>query len=162
MHSGEFMTKGTRPRRAMVAGCGLLLALPTAATAAHPATVTEERPSISASSSTPLVMVSPEATWNSMKYWKVRPSRMLIARQELIKNLRWSSWGSRRAKGSGALWVGSCDPSCAEGAFRRAGVVKVSLSVPTNGRFRKMVIQHAYNGTTSTLRLRHGSYWNWS
>lgn len=75
-------------RQVEAAACGLCLALSTAATAAHGTAVTDERLSVSRSDTLPLALVSPEATWKSMRYWKIRPSNMLVYRLEWIKNMR--------------------------------------------------------------------------
>ncbi len=48
--------------------------------------MTDERLSVSRSDTLPLALVSPEATWKSMRYWKIRPSNMLVYRLEWIKN----------------------------------------------------------------------------
>lgn len=149
-------------RQVVAAACGLCLALSTATTAAHGTAVTDERLSVSRSDTLPLALVSPEATWKSMRYWKIRPSNMLVYRLEWIKNMRWSRWNSRRATGTGTYWVGTCNPTCAEGAFRKKGSVKVTLSAPSRGRYRRLLIQYEYNGQASTYHLQHVSYWNWS
>ncbi len=110
----------------------------------------------------PLALVEPEATWKAMRYWKIRPSDMLLARLAWIKNLRWSRWDSRRATGTGTYWVSTCDPTCVEGEFRQEGSVKVTLSAPSRGRYRNLLIEYEYNGKASTHRLRREVYWHWS
>lgn len=151
------------PRWGVATACGLCAALSTTVPAAHAVPTAEQRLMISASHTLPLVLVSPEATWTSMQYWKIRPSRLLLSRQQLIKNLRWTRWGAQRATGKGTYWVATCDPTCAEGVFYKEGSVKLVLSQPKEGRFRKLVIQRGYSGDGDlSLHLRHASYWNWA
>jgi hypothetical protein len=45
----------------------------------------------------------------------------------VIRNITWSSWTSKSAKGSGNFWVNLCKPSCVYGKFVRDGVVTILL-----------------------------------
>lgn len=156
------MTRSAPSRRVAATACGLWLALSTATTAAHGTEVMHDRLSVSRSDTLPLALVSPEATWKSMRYWKIRPSKMLVYRLQWIKNMRWSRWNSRRATGTGTNWVATCNPTCADGVFHKKGPVRVTLSAPSRGRYRRLLIHFEYNGKASTHHLRHVVYWNWS
>jgi len=44
-----------------------------------------------------------------------------------VSNIKWSSWGSTSAKGTGTYYINGCDPDCADGKISFSKV-NVSLS----------------------------------
>jgi hypothetical protein len=46
-----------------------------------------------------------------------------------IKHVRWSSWGSRSARGRGTGYANDCNPDCADGHYHHAAMT-ISLSSP--------------------------------
>lgn len=58
-------------------------------------------------------------------------------------HLSWSSWTTRAAGGTGAVWLDNCAPSCAEGTFSPYAV-KVRAFAPHNGYFTRMTLSYDY------------------
>ena len=73
---------------------------------------------------------------NSKTYWpgcsdaQFKPKTIILACGDAnaqIKNIDWSSWGKRKAKGKGTGRFNTCDPNCAQGKFKKYPVnVKLS------------------------------------
>ena len=59
----------------------------------------------------------------------VRPSSLDVSSDGALSKLRWSSWGSTAAEGTGRMRLLDCDPSCATGGVEVVEA-KVRLSAP--------------------------------
>lgn len=52
-----------------------------------------------------------------------------------IVNIKWSSWGSTSAKGTGVYYINGCDPDCASGKVSKTSVnVLLSGLTTTHGK----------------------------
>ena len=52
-----------------------------------------------------------------------------------VTNIKWSSWKSTAAKGSGTYYINSCDPSCVSGKiYKSSVVVELSGLTKTHGK----------------------------
>jgi hypothetical protein len=60
-------------------------------------------------------------------------------------HLAWSSWTATRARGSGAVWIDNCTPSCAGGKFTAYSVAIVA-SRTVKGRFTRLTLTYKYKG----------------
>lgn len=60
-------------------------------------------------------------------------------------HLEWTSWTSKQATGSGAVWLDNCTPSCAGGTFT-AHKVTVKAFRPVKGRFTRLTLRYRYHG----------------
>ena len=63
---------------------------------------------------------------------KIEPHRIVFACADfgvMAKRLQWSEWGGEKAKGTGELWVNSCDPSCSDGNFDKYDIKLTLLNV---------------------------------
>jgi hypothetical protein len=90
--------------------------------------------------------------------WQVRPSSILytedttgilggfdgtgIARPG---HLKWSTWSTGRAVGSGAVWIDGCKPTCSGGTFT-AHVVSVVASRAVGDHFTRLTLHYTYRG----------------
>lgn len=59
---------------------------------------------------------------------RVEPRLLETANDAPVVDVRWQGWGAPTARGSGAVRVNTCRPTCAEGAITRRGGVRVELS----------------------------------
>jgi hypothetical protein len=60
-------------------------------------------------------------------------------------SLSWSTWNRRQARGTGAVWLDNCEPSCAEGTFHPYAV-KVRAFAPHAGHFTRLTLRYEYEG----------------
>jgi hypothetical protein len=106
--------------------------------------------------------------------WQVRPASILYTGDSSAilggfdgtgirhpGHLKWSSWTTTRAAGSGAVWIDDCTPSCASGTFT-ARAVKVVASRPEHGYFTRLTLR--YHGPSRAKRWgirRSGSSWSY-
>ncbi len=52
-----------------------------------------------------------------------------------VVNIKWSSWGTTSAKGTGTYYINGCTPSCAAGSIYKSSVnVLLSKLVKTHGK----------------------------
>ena len=52
-----------------------------------------------------------------------------------VVNIKWSSWGTTSAKGTGTYYINGCSPSCAAGSIYKSSVnVLLSKLVKTHGK----------------------------
>ena len=56
-------------------------------------------------------------------------------------HLKWQSWTTTRAEGSGAVWIDNCKPSCANGTFK-PHAVKVVAFRPEDGHFMRLTLTY--------------------
>jgi hypothetical protein len=86
-----------------------------------------------------------------------RPSREVL---EWAGRMRWSTWTSTEASGTGAVWSNNGEPDDARGTFYpRAATVRAYD--PVNGVFRRLT--YVSGGQAATRRaVRYGGYWEWS
>ena len=59
--------------------------------------------------------------------------------------LPWSIYNHTRGVARGLVWLDDCDPDCAEGTFT-ASPVRVTVSRPRSGVFRKLTLSFRYRG----------------
>jgi hypothetical protein len=53
---------------------------------------------------------------------RYKPRRVIVTCADAnfrVRNIRWSSWTRREARGRGTALINDCDPNCAQGTFRR-------------------------------------------
>ena len=90
--------------------------------------------------------------------WQVRPASILytedttgilggfdgtgIARPG---HLKWSTWSTGRAVGSGAVWIDGCRPTCSGGTFT-AHAVSVVASRAVGAHFTRLTLRYPYRG----------------
>jgi hypothetical protein len=108
--------------------------------------------------------------------WQIRPAHILYTGDGSGRlggfdgkgaahpgRLRWASWTPTQATGSGAVWLDSCTPSCAQGTFT-AHAVEVRAFRPVRGRFTRLTLRYGYRGKrhvdTRGIR-RTGSFWSY-
>jgi hypothetical protein len=60
-------------------------------------------------------------------------------------HLSWSSWTAGVAVGTGAVWLDTCEPSCAQGAFV-AVAVRLRAFAPRNGHFTRLTLRYDQDG----------------
>jgi hypothetical protein len=60
-------------------------------------------------------------------------------------HMSWPSWTATAAVGTGAVWINSCEPSCAQGTYS-PNAVKVRAFAPHEGHFTRMTLRFAYHG----------------
>ena len=78
-------------------------------------------------------------------------------------HLKWASWTRTQATGSGAVWLDSCTPDCAQGKFT-AHAVKVRVFRPVRGRFTRLTLRYSYRGKRyiDTRGIwRTGGFWSY-
>ena len=78
-------------------------------------------------------------------------------------HLRWLSWTTERAVGSGAVWIDNCNPDCASGTFT-AHAVKVTASRPVRGHFTRLTLRYSYRHRARADRRaigRIGGAWSY-
>ena len=97
--------------------------------------------------------------------WQVRPASILYTGDSTAilggwdgrgiahpGHLKWSSWTTRRAVGSGAVWIDNCTPNCAHGIFVPDGA-KVVASRAVGGHFTRLSLRYIYRGKSHFERL---------
>jgi hypothetical protein len=60
-------------------------------------------------------------------------------------HLTWLSWTTTIATGSGAVWVNSCEPNCAQGSFSPIAA-KVRAFAPRRGHFTRLTLRYEDEG----------------
>jgi hypothetical protein len=78
-------------------------------------------------------------------------------------HLKWLTWTTRRAVGSGAVWIDNCTPTCAHGIFVPDGA-KVVASRAVGGHFTRLSLRYIYRGKSRFERFgirRIGSSWSY-
>jgi hypothetical protein len=108
--------------------------------------------------------------------WQIRPAHILYTGDGSGRlggfdgtgaahpgHLKWASWTRTQATGSGAVWLDSCTPDCAQGKFT-AHAAKVRAFRPVKGRFTRLTLRYSYHGKRYIDRRgiwRTGGFWSY-
>jgi hypothetical protein len=60
-------------------------------------------------------------------------------------HMSWPSWTAALAQGTGAVWINSCEPSCAGGSYSPSAVT-VRAFAPREGHFTRVTLRFDYHG----------------
>lgn len=80
-----------------------------------------------------------------------KPSKIIIACGDgnlFVTKLKWTSWGTKTAKGNGTAHQNTCTPNCAQGKFKTYPMSLV-LSVPkkcAHGKHEFAELKYTYTG----------------
>jgi surface antigen len=82
--------------------------------------------------------------------WPYRPT---------FRPIRWSSWTTVGAQGTGVWWMNNCLPDCASGAFT-SEPIRLRAWAPDGGFFARLTVT-APNGSFTLGVIDHGGYYNY-
>lgn len=68
--------------------------------------------------------------------------------------LRWTGWGTPRARATGTAEINLCEPTCADGNYRKAkATLTVFRRVPCKGTRMYSRVKVRYGSTSGTLEM---------